>query len=362
MRKFALTLALLTPLAACDKPEPAAKPTPAKAAEPAKPAPEVKPEAPKPTIAAPVGLFNCKAAAGAAAPATPAGALPYKLEACPTIPGMYGTLAFGMDAAAAAKAAKGAKISGDSGYIKVEKKLRHFGFSEAGTLDEFRFKMGPAGLAAMEAAWGAPLIVEFLSDKTRVWLNPAAKVKVMVEDNTFADAGDDSEKYSVRYALYTPLADLLGPEGLLAKSVIGSTGEDLQKNFGPVLEVKSAEQAKADTAALGLDAKTNAIAAWAGANEASAKLAYPQPETWSNLTFSLDWKDKKVSGYGTTLHYGKDAAVQAEIPALFAAAFGAPTDGAKNDDGKWKYHFAGPNGTKIELRDIGESWSLDVTK
>ena len=40
----------------------------------------------------------------------------------------------------------------------------------------------------------------------------------------------------------------------------------------------------------------------------------------------------------------------------------APTDGAKNDDGKWKYHFAGPNGTKIELRDIGESWSLDVTK
>ncbi len=367
MRLSALIVIALVSVTACAKDEPT-KPTSAKSVDAPKPvvAEPAKPEPPKPTIAAPTGLFGCKTQTAAPAPA-PEGALPFKLEACPTIPSIFGTLAWGMDQAAASKAVKGVKFDeggpyGTSGRFKVGKQTVYFQFSEAGKVDQLRFKTSPAGLAAMTAAWGAPLDVVFLGDTDKVWLNPAAKIKVVLEENTFADAGDDSEKYSVRYALYTPLADLLGPEGLLAKSVIGSTGEDLQKNFGPVLEVKSAEQAKADTAALGLDAKTNAIAAWAGANEASAKLAYPQPETWSNLTFSLDWKDKKVSGYGTTLHYGKDTAVQAEIPALFAAAFGAPTDGTKNDEGEWKYHFAGPNGTKIELRDIGESWSLDVTK
>lgn len=361
MRTLALTLTLLTTLSACDKEEPT-KPAPAKVVEPTKTVEKEKPPAPKPEIGAPTGLFTCKAAADAPAPTTPDGALPYKLEACPTVPGMYGKLAFGMDAAAAGKAAKAAKISGSGGYIKVGKKLMHFGFSDAGTIDEFRFKMGPAGLAAMEAAWGAPLVVEFLSDKNKVWLNPAAKIKVIVSDNTFADAGDDSEKYSVRYALYTPLVDLLGPDGLLSKPVIGSTGEDLQKNFGPWLEVKTAEQAKADTAKLGLDAKSASIAAWAGANEASAKLKLPQSETRSHLTFSLDWKDKKVSGYGTSLSYGKDTAVKAEIPAIFAAALGAPTEATQASDGDWTYIFAGPNGTKVKLRNLSDSWSLDVTK
>ena len=49
--------------------------------------------------------------------------------------------------------------------------------------------------------------------------------------------GDVGDRDGDRRTLATALADLLGPEGLLAKSVIGSTGEELQKNFGPVLEV-----------------------------------------------------------------------------------------------------------------------------
>jgi hypothetical protein len=235
----------------------------------------------------------------------------------------------------------------------------YFGFSNAGKVDQLRFKTGPAGLAAMTAAWGAPLEVEFLGDKDKIWLNPAAKIKVVLEENSMADAGDDSEKYSVRYYLYTPLSDLVGPEGLLSKSIIGATGEELQTNFPEWLEVKTAEQAKADVAALGLDSKTAGIAKWAGADEASAKLKLPQNETDNNLTISPKWKDKKVASYRTSFSYGTDQAVKAEIPALFAAALGAPTGGKKNDEGEWTYNFAGPGGTLVELRDIGKSWSLE---
>lgn len=366
MRILALPIVLLVSLAACDKGEPEAKPTPSKAAEVAKPVAEpVKPEPPKPTIAAPTGLFGCKTAAAAAAPA-PEGALPFKLEACPTIPSTFGTLAWGMDQAAAGKAIKGVKFDeggpyGTSGRFKIGKQTAYFNFDDAGKVDQLRFKTSAAGVAAMTAAWGAPLEVEFLGDTDKIWLNPAAKIKVEVEENSSPDSED--EKYTVRYYLYTPLPDLLGADGLLAKPIIGSTGEDLAKNYPELLEVKSAEEAKADVAALGLDAKAAGIAKWAGVDEASAKLKLPQSETSNNLTFRLEWADdKKVKSYGTSFSYEKDQAIKAEIPALFAAALGQPTSGTKSDDNEWTYNFAGPGGTKVELRDTGRSWSLEVAK
>lgn len=366
MRLSALIVVALVSVTACAKEDPT-KPS-SKSVDAPKPivTEPAKPEPPKPTIAAPTGLFGCKTQAAAPAPA-PEGALPFKLEACPTIPSIFGTLAWGMDQAAASKAVKGVKFDdggpyGTSGRFKVGKQTVYFQFSEAGKVDQLRFKTSPAGLAAMTAAWGAPLDVVFLGDTDKVWLNPAAKIKVVLEENTFSDAGDDSEKYSVRYYLYTPLADLVGPEGLLSKSIIGSTGEDLQKNFPEWLEVKTAAQAKAEVDALGLDAKTAGLAKWAGADEASAKLALPQPETNNNLTMSLEWADKKVKSYGTSLSYDKDQAIRAEIPAVVAAALGAPTSGTKNDDNEWTYNFAGPGGTKLELRDTGSSWSFEVSK
>jgi len=363
MRFFALSIALpvALSLAACDKDDPAAKPIP-RTAEPAKPVVEApKPPPPKPTIAAPTGLFGCKTPAAAPA-AAPAGALPFKLEACPTIPSIFGTLAWGMDQAAAGKAVKGAKIDGTSGRIKVGKQSAYFEFSDAGKVEQLRIKTGPAGLEAMTAAWGPPLEIEFLGDKSKLWFNPAAKIKVELEANTFADAGDDSEKYSVRYHLYTPLADLFGPEGLIAKPIIGATGEELQKSFPEWLVVKTAEEAKADVAKLGLDSKAAGIASWAGADEASAKLKLPQPETNNNLTLSLKWADKKVKSYGTLFGYEKDAAVKAEIPAVIAAALGAPTGGEQDSEGKWTYNFAGPGGVKVELRDTGSNWSFTASK
>lgn len=365
MRILALSLVFLVSLSACDSGEKPTKPAPAKTVDVPKPvvAEAPKPEPVKPTIAAPAGLFACKTPAAAAAPA-PEGALPFKLEACPTIPSIYGTLAWGMDQAAASKAVKGAKIDGGgpygaSGRFKVGKQTVYFNFSEAGKVEQLRFKISADGLAAMTAAWGAPLELEFLGDKEKLWFNPGAKIKVEVEENK---GGEDSEKYTVRYHVYTPLADLFGADGLVSKPIIGLTGEELQKNFPESLEVKSAEQAKADVAALGLDAKAAGVASWAGVDEASVKLKLPQPETNNNLTIRLEWADKKVKSYGTSFGYEKDPAVRTEIPAVVAAALGAPTSGTKNDDGEWTYNFAGPNGTKIELRDTGRSWSFEVSK
>ncbi len=365
MRLPALPLVLLVSLSACGKDEPAAKPTPSKSAEVAPPVVEpAKPEPPKPTIAAPTGVLGCKTPAAGAPPA-PEGALSFKLEACPTIPSIFGTIAWGMDQEAAGKAIKGVKFDtggpyGTTGRFKIGKQNLYINFSEAGKVDQLRFKIGPAGLAAMTAAWGAPLEVEFLGRKDMIWLNPAAKIKVEVDEDTSAD--DESEKYTVRYHLYTPLTDLVGPEGVLSKPIIGATGEELQKNFPEWLVVKSAAQAKAEVAALGLDSKSAGIASWAGVDEASAKLQLPQTETDNHLSFSLKWADKKVASYRASFSYGKDQAVRAEIPAIFAAALGAPTGGKKNDKDEWTYNFAGPNGTKVELRDLGKMWSVGVEK
>lgn len=360
-------MVLLFSLSACDKGEPAPKPTPAKTveapkpvvAEPEKPAPE------KPTIAAPTGLFGCKTpAAGAAPPAE--GALPFKLEACPTIPSTFGTLAWGMDQAAAAKAIKGVKFDeggpyGTSGRFKIGKDTAYFNFSSAGKVDQLRFKTSEAGLAAMIAAWGAPLEYAFLGDKDKLWFNPATKTKVEVEENS---GGEDHEKYTVRMYNYTPLADLLGADGILAKPIIGSTGEELEKNFPEWLEVKSAEQAKAEVAAMGLDAKAAGVAKWAGVDQASIKLVLPAAETESSVNFSLEWTDdKKVKSFDTSFSYQEDdKAIRAEIPAVVAAALGQPTSGTKNDEGEWTYNFAGPNGTKVQLRDLGRMWNLAVSK
>jgi hypothetical protein len=360
MRFLALPISLFVVLCACDKAEPTPEPAPkTEDVKPVEPPAEVAP--PVPTIAAPTGLFDCKPAAEGAAPA-PKGALPFELESCPKIPSIYGTLAWGMNQDAASQAIKGVKIDGDSGRFKVGKQTVYFGFDEAGKVDQLRFKTSPAGLAAMTAAWGAPLETEFLGDKTQVWFNVADKIKVELEDNTFADAGDDSEKYSVRYRLYTPLSELVGPEGLLSKPIIGTTGEELAQAYPEWLVVKSAEEAKADMDKLGLDAKTAGIAAWAGADQASAKLKLPRPETNNNLTISLEWADDKVKSYRTSLGFGKDQAAKAEMLAVIAAALGAPTSGSVDSQDKWTYNFAGPNGKKLELRDTGESWSFEVSK
>ena len=361
MRLPVLPLVLLVSLSACGKDEPAAKPTPSKAAEVAPPVVEpAKPEPPKRTIAAPTGVLGCKTPAAGAPPA-PEGALAFKLEACPTIPSIFGTLAWGMDQEAVGKAIKGIKFDtggpyGTTGRFKVGKQNVYVNFSEVGKVEQLRFKASPAGLAAMTAAWGAPLEVEFLGRKDMVWLNPAAKIKVEVDEDTSAD--DESEKYTVRYHVYTPLADLFGPEGVLSKPIIGATGEELQKNFPEWLVVKAAGPA------LG--------AARRGARERgrAARPLLPvrrQIRSGGGPDLGLHPSPRApprgrhaclecLGPHGRALRFGRFG------QGLIAAALGAPTGGKKNDEDEWTYNFAGPNGTKVELRDLGKMWSVGVEK
>ena len=337
---------------------PAASAEPVKATEPEKPTPTA------PKVAPPVGLLGCRTPDPAAAPPAK-GALPFALTPCPTIPSVYGSIAFGMDAATARKAAKGFKVDDSSGRMKIGKQWLHFHLSDAGKVEDLSFSTSAAGVAAMTAAWGPALEVKSLSDTYQDWYNPTAKIKVRVSPNIFADEGDESETFAVRYSPYTPLTDIVGPGGLLSKKIIGATAEELHATFPDWLEVTTEEQAKAETAALGLDdPNTKEILDWAGVNEASISLELPQSEASNHLSVSLEWSGKKVDSYRLILDCGENQAMKTETIAQVLASLGAPTRATPGDKGDWSYTWAGPGGAKIEL-DTGEGveWMhLKVTK
>jgi hypothetical protein len=321
-----------------------------------------EPAAAKINIPAPTGVFACKGAAGATAPASKdVGGLPFAIEACPVIPPVYGKLTWGMTAAEFAKAAKGAKVSGSSAYIRQGKLSFHTRQDDTGHIYAVYFDVGEAALAAMVATWGAPQETEWLGDKRKVWWNPAAKTKATVKANTFAD--DESDKYQVEIAQYLPMADFLGEAGPLGKTILGVAGGELQKALPDLFTVESDADAAAKTAALGLDPATANIVAWAGADKGKATLEYPAFEASSDGTVTLEWEGDKVASYRASFQHGKNPTIKAEIPAVVAQVLGAPTSGEQSTyDQAWTYVFTGKGGEKIELRESSDWWMFEVSR
>jgi len=372
------------------KEEPAKGDPPAKTTEPgkagtaAKPADEPTPAADaKPAIPAMpelTGAFTCKSKDPAVAiprkkdPKNP-WQLPFDLTGCPTIPSIFGTATFGMDAAEAQKAAKGAKkIEGGSGYVYVGKhpfrQQFSFRFDDAtGKLEKFSFKVDAEGFAALKEAWGEPLIYTRLSDKVHAWFNPAAKIKVYATEDTWDRANiktkqdEEVPAYWVYVVQYSPLAELLGTEGLLAKPLIGKTVEEISTAHPGLLEVKSKEQNQAELDKLGLDKSTQAKAEALGVGKtASANMMLPETETNQYHTLVHgDWDGGKLEGYSFQLPYGKDEKLKAELLAQIAVVLGKPTEARKEDD-QLEYTFKAANGLIVDL-DLGilkEDWHLKV--
>ena len=375
------------------KEEPGKGDPPAKTTEPGKgatgataatPGDEPKPaEDAKPAIPAMpelTGAFTCKGKDPAAViprkkdPKNP-WLLPFDLTGCPTIPAIFGTATFGMDAAAAQKAAKGAKkIEGGSGYIYAGKhpfrQQFSFRFDDAtGKLEKFSFKVDADGFAAMKEAWGEPLVYTRLSDKVHAWFNPAAKIKVYATEDAWDRANARTKKdeevpgYWVYFVQYAPLADMLGAEGLLAKPLIGKTPAEIATAHPGLLEVKTKEQNQAELDKLGLDKSTQAKAEALGVGKtASANMLLLETETnqYHTLVHS-DWEDGKLEGYSFQLPYGKDEKLKAELLAQVAAVFGKPTE-ARKDDGDLEYTFKAANGllVDLELGILKEDWHLKV--
>ncbi len=331
----------------------------AKPAEPTKPAEPAK--AQPPAIGAPKGLLDCNKGERPALAGAQAKALPFALESCPSIPSLFGTLAWGMDVPTALKASKAKQVAGYQGAIdgelKVGKTRYTLGFNDVGHAVEIYFKSTQAAVDAMTAAWGAPLELEDLGDKLKLWFNAAKQTRVEVKPDS-----TEPGEYYVRYRGYLPIAKLFAADGLLSKPIIGETFEKIAELVPDLVKVKSKDEAAAGLAAAGLDDKTAAIAKWAGADKASASLVLLGTATESYLNPSLRFEGDKLESWGTLIDTMDNPALRAEYAAEFAAALGAPTaESSVGFSDEPTYVFAAPGGHKVVLKG-SDDWFFDVKK
>ena len=379
-------LVAVTVLAACgkekkDSPKSEQKPT---TTEPAatKPVEAEKPAAAAPPLPELAGLFNCHAAdpngknGPAAKDAKAPWALPVTLGGCATLPPVYGKADLGMTPAEAGKASK-AKVESGSGYIYVPQRGIRYQFAfhsdeETGKVYNFSFSVDEEGFAQMKTAWGEPLAYHALVDDMLAWFNPTAKIKVTAEadkwNRTDPKTKDyvDVPGYKIHFVRYMPLADVLGPEGIVQKPLIGNGPEELEKRYPGALEIKSEAEHKAEMEKMGLDEKTKAQIQALGAGKASANLKLPETETSAHhLLVQPDWKDGKIVKYSFMLPFGKaNDKVKNELLAQIVQSLGKPLSVKQDDYNKdrWVYAFKGGPGAKVELRSdiLGEGWTLEV--
>lgn len=366
------------------KAEPAAEPAKSEpAAEPAKAEPAAEPAKAEPVAEAPPvpeakGLFDCKKTEAPPARDTKdPWALQWDVPACPAIPSTFGAITFGMDHATAKAAAEEAKtgdvkFEGTSGYIYVGKRPFRLQFSvrfdEAGKAEQFVHKMDQKAFDLLKATWGEPVEIVDGSDKEFRWYNPEAKIMAIADPDSFdranAETKEDEkiEGYRLRFVQYAPLADVLGADGLIAKALIGKTPDEVKGLVPDLLEVKSAAEAKAELAAVGLDAETQRKAEALGA--ADAKINLKLAPTPSNEHFTLvhmDWEGGKLESYSFSLDHEKKEDIKNELLAQIAALLGKPT-ASKLENGKAEYTFAGPNGLVVRVSPsiLEDSWKVEV--
>lgn len=363
------------PAAEAPKAEPAAE---APKAEPAAEAPKAEPVAEAPPIAEAKGLFDCKKVEAPPARDTKdPWALQWEVPACPAIPSTFGAITFGMDHATAKTAAEEAKtgdvkFEGTSGYIYVGKRPFRLQYSvrfdEAGKAEQFVHKMDQKAFDLLKATWGEPVEIVDGDDKEFRWYNPEAKIMAIADPDSFdranAETKEDEkiEGYRLRIVQYAPLADVLGADGLIAKVLVGKTPDEVKALVPDLLEVKSAADAKAELAAVGLDAETQKKAEALGAADAKINLRLaPTPSNEHFTLVHMDWADGKLASYSFSLDHEKKEDIKNELLAQIAALLGKPT-ASKLDDGKPEYTFAGPNGLVVRVSPsiLEDSWKVEV--
>ena len=378
MKRFLL---IAIAVAACSKSKDEAKPKD-KAPEPAAVAPKAveQPKVEAPPLPALAGMFACKAKdpngkmALAAKGADP-WQMPFTVGGCPAVPPVYGTAAHGMPAVEAGKASKAKVDDSGTGYIYIGKHPIRYQFAfhsdDNKQLHYFSFNVDENGFAQMKDAWGEPVKYKALLSEGFAWFNPAAKIKVTAEPDKWSRTDPktkdyvDVPGYRVRIVRYAPLADVLGPDGIVQKPLLGKSAEEINTLLPRALEVKSAAQNKADLDQLGLDEKTKKGVEAMGVGGASANLKLPETETGlHHMLVQPDWKDGKITRYSFTLPFGKgNDAVKNEILAQIVKSLGAPE--IKQDEIRkelWVYSFKSAPGSKVELRGdiLGDAWVLEV--
>jgi hypothetical protein len=364
-------LLLIVLLAACSK----SKDKPAEdKAEPKAVAPKVeeKPAAKPPALPTAKGLFGCKAADPSAQMAkAPASkdpwALPFTFAGCPQVPPVFGKATFGMDEATAQKSMPGSKIEDHLGFLYLghhPHRLQFtFSFHDNGKLGEFGWNVDEKQFGDLKAGWGEPISYTSIIDKELAWFNPTAKLKATARpDKISRGLEDDVQGYHVHVEQYTPLVELLGKDGVLAKPILGKTVKELAAAFPDEIEVKSKEENHADLAKVGVDKETMKKVDELGAMGDTVSLKLLATETEPNHTLvQIDLKDGKVDSYSMLIPFSKDPTLRDELLAEIVATLGQPT-GSKLDLDKWTYMFAAPQGQVVEVSPaiLDDEWQLRV--
>ena len=239
----------------------------------------------------------------------------------------------------------------------------------------------------MTAAWGDPVAVELSAlPKTLAWFDPAKQIRVTAEATTWARyikrGSLKQEKvagYHVFVRRYLPIADLLGPKGLLAKPLVGKTLAELRESYSDRLIVESKAQMREKRDRLLSDDKEakktakqmdDMVAAAGITNDINVKLNLPPFETSPHAGYSrFEWKDSKVDRFTVNFEHGGDDQLAQEILAHVAAAYGKPI--AAKQDGDLcehpkcdEYEFAGPRGTVAILKagSMDDDWRLTIRR
>ncbi len=309
------------------------------------------------------GRFACHSTG--AAP-NPNSTLPFTPGPCPGIPSVFGGVAFGMTRAQARKISDGDEIewnlngTGWTRYRAIESSGWHrrfsYSWSKADKLDLLGFEITESELGELERAWGKPISHDgFLREL--VWFDPAAHVRVQAAHATISKGNDDVPGYRVDIQPYVPLAELLGPNGILAQPLFGKTREQIATAFPGALEVVTKAQKAADLKAVDPSLEHLASDDW-------VDLHFPSTELDSGNRLRLEFDEQRlVKGFSFSINFGKDKTVGDELVATMIAAFGPPTSVAHRR-GDAIYVFTRKDGIQIKASvDPGMGMCLlDVTR
>ncbi len=274
----------------------------------------------------------------------------------PTIPEIYKGLTPGMTVAeakakvssfSAEESLKDPAYDGINFFVYVPK--------DEPSLKTLRFELPKdKALSLVKAKWGEPVVGEDLGKPVHYWFNPETEIAATLKDGY----GDGSD---LEFFKYSPAAKLLG-EGkdiaFLSKApVIGATVDELKAAYGQWLHVETAEEAKAQKAAI--DKLTDGKSANITTAEPDAYLDLPPTEFGSQfMRVNLSWKEGKVTRYWFQISYRQAKAKKDEIFAMLEKKWGKMKE--EKDLGDTIYVASEKPFIVVKPNTISDQWDIEV--
>ncbi|MCA9714682.1 MAG: hypothetical protein H6713_24885 [Myxococcales bacterium] len=246
----------------------------------------------------------------------------------PTVPEVYKGLKLGMSGEEAKKLVP-AMPEEDTIKDEAYGTMRFYSSfdDDTGLLQRMRFQLPKdKALELIKSKWGEPKEGEELGKPVQWWFNPAEGVRASLKEG-FGDELD------VELTAYIPAAQFLGEGKALAflepGALLGSSADDVRKNYAKQLREKSKEDAEKDRARL--EKFSGKDLGVLGEPKPSMHLEFLPTEWGSYWTrVHLDFNDEnKVSRVWFGLEFEPHPAAKDELLALLKAKWGEPEEQEK---------------------------------